>query len=63
MMAHACLLKETCLTLIGTETLEQNPTLRAARHARQLQDIHHAMNLYLQVEMLTVLNYTYLVEL
>ncbi|KAI8422574.1 hypothetical protein MSG28_006368 [Choristoneura fumiferana] len=49
MMAHACLLKETCLTLIGSENLEQNPTLRAARHARQLQDTHHAMDLYLQL--------------
>ncbi|XP_061729960.1 uncharacterized protein LOC133534732 [Cydia pomonella] len=48
MMAHSCLVREASKTLLGSEP-EQDQTLRAARHARQLQDIPHATELYLQL--------------
>ncbi|XP_047984453.1 uncharacterized protein LOC125224976 [Leguminivora glycinivorella] len=48
MMAHSCLVREASNTLLGSET-EQEHTLRAARHARQMQDVQHATELYLQL--------------
>ncbi|XP_063381422.1 uncharacterized protein LOC134667616 [Cydia fagiglandana] len=48
MMAHSCLLREASKALLGSEP-EQDHTLRAARHARHLQDIPHATELYLQL--------------
>ncbi|XP_031762861.2 uncharacterized protein LOC113512552 [Galleria mellonella] len=50
MMAHACLMKTTCDVLVGIDNPhELDPVLRAARHARYLQDIPHATELYLQL--------------
>ncbi|XP_063359142.1 uncharacterized protein LOC134648534 [Cydia amplana] len=48
MMAHSCLVREASKALVASES-EQDHTLRAARHARQLQDIPHAIELYLQL--------------
>ncbi|XP_047530444.1 uncharacterized protein LOC125066420 [Vanessa atalanta] len=50
MIAHSCLMKITYETLNEIDdTQEINPTLRAARQSRQLQDLPHAMELYLQL--------------
>lgn len=50
MMSQACLMKNACVTLVGKDSRQDiDPTLRAARHARQMQDIFHATELYLQV--------------
>ncbi|XP_037298124.1 uncharacterized protein LOC115453164 isoform X2 [Manduca sexta] len=50
MMAHACLMRTACDTLVGVENSQNvDPTLRAARHARQMQDTAHAVELYLQL--------------
>lgn len=58
MIAHACLMKITHETLSATGTVQEvNDTLRAARHARQLQDIQHAMDLYLQACPYNIFNY------
>ncbi|RVE54740.1 hypothetical protein evm_000507 [Chilo suppressalis] len=49
MMSHACLTRIACHTLLGTNNQPDiDPTLRAARHARQIQDVSHATELYLQ---------------
>ena len=49
MIAHARLMRITSDTLTGTDIEQDNSTLRAARHARQCQDLPHAVQLYLQV--------------
>ncbi|XP_050347202.1 uncharacterized protein LOC126771385 [Nymphalis io] len=50
MIAHSCLMKITYETLNEIDgTQEINATLRAARQSRQLQDLPHAMELYLQL--------------
>ncbi|CAH0581408.1 unnamed protein product [Chrysodeixis includens] len=50
MMAHACLMRSAYDTLIESDDLNaMEPELRAARHARQMQDTHHAMELYMQL--------------
>ncbi|KAJ8730692.1 hypothetical protein PYW08_002105 [Mythimna loreyi] len=51
MMSHACLMKSASNTLIRTDhlTVEVEPPLRAARHARQMQDITHAIDIYLRL--------------
>lgn len=51
MMSHACLMKSAAKTLLRNDHLvaEENPAVRAARHARQMQDINHAMEIYLRV--------------
>lgn len=50
MMSHACLTRIACSTLVGNLSRQEiNPTLRAARNARHMQDICHARELYLQV--------------
>lgn len=56
MMAHACLMRIACVTLVGEDKTQNiDTTLRAARHARQMQDIIHATELYLQVNSLVFL--------
>lgn len=52
MIAHACLMRITTDTLTDVDSEQANSTLRAARHARQLQDLPHAVQLYLQVRLL-----------
>ncbi|XP_060803748.1 uncharacterized protein LOC106132275 [Amyelois transitella] len=49
LMSHACLMRITCQMLVEVNTLTIDPTLRAARHARQMQDVAHAKLLYLQL--------------
>ncbi|XP_050561717.1 uncharacterized protein LOC118265098 [Spodoptera frugiperda] len=50
MMAHACLMRSAAAMLIPGNTWHDiDPVLRAARHARQMQDYTHAMELYLQL--------------
>ncbi|KAL0881016.1 hypothetical protein ABMA27_002158 [Loxostege sticticalis] len=50
MMSHACLTRIACSTLVGNLSRQEiNPTLRAARNARHMQDICHARELYLQL--------------
>lgn len=50
MMEHACLMRTANDALVGVENQHEiDPVLRAARHARQLKDIHHAVDLFLQV--------------
>lgn len=50
MIAHACLLKSAFKFLNGEEKPEEREkTIKAARHARQLQDLPHAIDLYAQV--------------
>ncbi|KOB64561.1 Chlorovirus glycoprotein repeat domain-containing protein, partial [Operophtera brumata] len=49
MMAHVCLTRTACETLVGVDNRRlMDPTLQAARHARQMQDTPHATELYLQ---------------
>ncbi|XP_047514055.1 uncharacterized protein LOC125055630 isoform X1 [Pieris napi] len=49
MMAHSCLMRMSSDYLINKDHRQElEPTLRAARNARQLKDIKHAANLYLQ---------------
>ena len=52
-MAHACLMKSASNTLLRNEQLvpEDEPALRAARHARQMQDTSHSMEIYLRVKL------------
>ncbi|XP_052739561.1 uncharacterized protein LOC112045151 [Bicyclus anynana] len=51
LIAHACLVRLSNETLqAATDNRQElNPTLRAARHARLLQDLPHAVDLYLQL--------------
>ncbi|XP_063823035.1 uncharacterized protein LOC135072958 [Ostrinia nubilalis] len=50
MMSHACLTRIACSTLVGNiHRQDIDPTLKAARHARQMQDTSHALELYLQL--------------
>ncbi|KAJ8721405.1 hypothetical protein PYW07_002180 [Mythimna separata] len=51
MMSHACLMKSASNTLIRTDhlTVEVEPAIRAARQARQMQDIGHAIDIYLRL--------------
>ncbi|KOB71510.1 Tetratricopeptide repeat family, partial [Operophtera brumata] len=50
MMAHVCLTRTACETLVGVDNRRlMDPTLQAARHARQMQDTPHATELYLQL--------------
>ncbi|KAJ2953998.1 hypothetical protein O0L34_g2211 [Tuta absoluta] len=50
LMAHVCLMQSTVETLSGKDDWQKvNPALRAARHARQVNDISHAVELYMQV--------------
>ncbi|KAJ0175446.1 hypothetical protein K1T71_008605 [Dendrolimus kikuchii] len=50
MMSHVCLMRETCVSLTGADDRQTlDPILRAARHARHMQDTNHAMDLYLQL--------------
>lgn len=52
MMAHACLVRMTNDYLNNKDYHQElDRTLKAARHARQLKDMKHAANLYLQVEL------------
>ncbi|XP_045528878.1 uncharacterized protein LOC123717105 isoform X3 [Pieris brassicae] len=49
MMAHSCLMRMSSDYLLNKDHHQAlDPTLRAARNARQLKDIKHAANLYLQ---------------
>lgn len=49
-MSHACLMKIAVDTIVGPDDrFGTDITLRAARQARQLQDVPHATDLYLQV--------------
>ncbi|CAH0702336.1 unnamed protein product [Spodoptera exigua] len=49
-MAHACLMRSASNILMKTNTWQDvEPAVRAARHARQTQDITHAVELYLQL--------------
>ncbi|XP_039751359.1 uncharacterized protein LOC120627423 [Pararge aegeria] len=51
MIAHACLMRLANVALQTTTDNRQelSPTLRAARHARHIQDLPHAIDLYLQL--------------
>ncbi|XP_045768546.1 uncharacterized protein LOC123869610 [Maniola jurtina] len=51
MIAHACLMRLANETLhVATDNRQElSSTLRAARHARHLQDLPHAMDLYRQL--------------
>ncbi|CAK1540619.1 unnamed protein product [Leptosia nina] len=49
LMAHACLMRMTTDYLMNKGFQQEiDPTLRAARHARQLKDANHAADLYHQ---------------
>lgn len=49
-MAHMALTNSAIEAIVPTDVwYETDPSLRAARHARHLQDIPHAIELYLQV--------------
>ncbi|XP_022814460.1 uncharacterized protein LOC111348181 [Spodoptera litura] len=50
MMAHACLMRSAAAMLIKSNIWNDiDPGLRAARHARLVQDTTHAVELYLQL--------------
>nr|XP_049696580.1 uncharacterized protein LOC110370667 [Helicoverpa armigera] len=50
MMAQACLMKSACAVLLGPDkNREVDPAVRAARHARQMQDINHALELFFKL--------------
>lgn len=49
-MAHVALTNSAIDAIVPTDVwYETDAPLRAARHARHLQDIPHALELYLQV--------------
>lgn len=49
-MAHIALTNSAIETVVPSDLwYETDPPLRAARHARHLQDVPHAIELYMQV--------------
>lgn len=51
-MAHVALTNSSIEALVPSDVWNDvDPPLRAARHARHLQDLPHAIELYLQVRM------------